>query len=726
MYFARRSTIVLALFAAAPAALESQDRLPTMPGYAQFAQVAPLVNQVNQQINSQRVSNVTWLGDGSGIEYTVGGQGGRRFRYVFATRARSEIPFPTAGGRAAAEPAAAQGSCSQFVDRGRQAESELSPDGTRLAVYRDRNLYLATPADCRAANGTAITTDGSVKDRIKYGTASWVYGEELEQTSAFWWSPDSKKLAYYRFDESRIPDYYLQVGQTGIYDTVDVEAYPKTGYPNPVVDLFVYDVATKKSTRIDVRDGKPFTNDVVGHYVYNVAWTPDSREITFNRKNRRQNVLELTFCDPTGGKCRVVVREEWPTGWLENHTLEDDMIWLADGQRFLWTSHRNGFENYYLYDRSGKLLNSVTQNVADLAKSDEGLLQAGEGAFKLDEMAGILWYTARDGGNYMKVQLHRVGLDGRNDKRVTDTAFTHTINISPDGKYFVDIAQTHDVPPITRVIDREGNVVVELARADAGAIEKAGLRKTEMFTFLSADGKTRLHGTIKFPSNFDPMKKYPALLSVYGGPNFTSVTESFASPSTIAEFGFLTLTVDTRASKGQGHKLLDDLYLKLGIPEIDDMAAAVRWLASRPYFDAARVGIFGTSYGGYASLMALLRYPSVFAAASSSSPVTDWRNYDTIYTERYMWIPQENAAGYDAGSTNTYAGALKGDLLLYYGSADNNVHPNNTMQMVRALQAARKHFELQVGPDQGHTPVDQQRMLEFFIENLKMKSVERD
>jgi dipeptidyl-peptidase-4 len=717
MAFVRRASVAFGLVF--PAMAFAQDRLPTMPGYAQFARMAPVIGQVNQQIATSRVGGIAWVP--GGVEYTVGGQSGKRYRYTFATKTKTEIPFA----QARPQPNALKDDCGNEIDRGRQAEAVLSPDKSRLAVSRDRNLYITSASDCRLASGSPITTDGSVKNRIKYGTASWVYGEELEQTTAFWWSPDGKKLAYYRFDESKIPDYYLQVGQTGIYDTLDIEAYPKTGYPNPVVELYVYDVATRKSTRIDVRDGKPFTNDVVGHYVYNVAWTPDGREITFNRKNRRQNILELTFCDPSSGKCRAVVREEWLTGWLENHTLEDDMIWLSDGQRFLWTSHRNGYENYYLYDRSGRMINAVTSNMADLAKSDEGLLQLGEGAFNVDEKSNTLWYTARDGGNYMKVQLHRVGLDGKNDRRLTDTAFLHFVNISPDGKYFVDIAQTHDMPPITRLVDRDGAIVAELARADANAIEKAGLRKVELFTFLAADGKTTLHGTIAYPSNFDPAKKYPALLSVYGGPNFPAVSEAFTLPSSIAEFGFITLTLDTRASKGQGHRLLDDLYLKLGITEIDDMAAGVRSLASRPYFDASRVGIYGTSYGGYASLMALLRYPSVFAAASSSSPVTDWRNYDTIYTERYMWIPQENGKGYDAGSTVTYAPQLKGDLLLYYGSGDNNVHPNNTMQMVRALQVARKHFELQVGPDEGHTPVNQQRMLEFFIESLRMRSVER-
>jgi dipeptidyl-peptidase 4 len=725
MKFARPVLVCAATLAVIPASLRSQDRLAQMPGAARFQQMAPVYGQVNQQIAASRVSGIVWTPGGRGLDYSVGG---RSYHFDFATRKSLEVaPNSTTrperpGGSTGPLPSVS--ACVGSRERGRQFESALAPDGSRLALYRDRNLYLTTPGDCGGGKAVALTTDGSAKTRIKYGTASWVYGEELEQSTAFWWSPDSKKLAYYRFDESRIPDYYLQIGQTGIYDTIDVEAYPKTGFPNPIVDVFVYDVNTAQTTRIDVRDGMAFANEAVGHYVYNVAWTPDSRELTFNRKNRRQNILELAGCDPTSGKCHAIIREEWPTGWIENHDVDDDMQWLSDGQRFLWTSHRNGYENFYLYDRTGKLINAVTGNQADLVKSDEGP----DSFLRVDEKAGQLWYTARDGGSFLKVQLHRVGLDGRNDKRLTDTAFAHIVNVSPDGKYFVDVAQTHDQPPVTRLVDADGKVVAELAHADTTALSRAGLHKVEMFTFLAGDGTTRLHGEIAYPSNFDPTKKYPALLSVYGGPNFSAntPTERFSIGSTTAEYGFLILTLDTRATKGQGHKVLDDLYLKLGITEIDDMAAGVKALWDRPYFDKTRVGIFGTSYGGYASLMAILRYPEVFAAASSSSPPTDWRNYDTIYTERYMWIPQEAARAYDAGSTITYAPNLKGALLLYYGTADNNVHPNNSVQMVRALQSARKHFELQIGPDQGHSGVNTARMMEFFIQNLKMKLVPVD
>ena len=574
---------------------------------------------------------------------------------------------------------------------------------------------------------TQITTDGSEKDRIKYATASWVYGEELNQTTAMWWSPDSRKLAYYRFNEKDVPDYYLQVEQTKLYSRMDVEAYPKAGQPNPVVDLFVYDMAAKKSVRIDVRDGKPFQNDVVGHYVYNVAWSPDGRELLFNRTNRKQNVLELVAADPRSGQCRVVLREEWPT-WVENTPT---MFFLEDGRRFIWESERNGWRNFYLYDLGGKLITPLTSHTSFEAAA----------LVKVDQAAGVMFYTARDGDNHLKLQLHRVGLDGKGNVRLTDPAFHHTVGscmpraratrgvppddgacgISPDNSYFVDVYQTHSVPPATRLVDAtRGQVVAEVASSDMTRFEALGLKKAEMFTYLAADGRTTLRGIISFPSNFDPSGRYPALVAVYGGPASASSTarETFVLPNATTEYGFVVLNLDSRAAPGMGKRVLDSIYLKLGLTEIDDMAAGVRALWDRPWLDRTRVGIHGTSYGGYASAMCLLRHPDVFAAASASSPVTAWHHYDSIYTERYMWVPEENKEGYEVGSAMKYADKLRGRLLIYYGTADNNVHPTNSLQLIEALQGAGKSFEVQVGPDAGHSGVRPDRMMEFFIENL--------
>ena len=593
------------------------------------------------------------------------------------------------------------------------------------ATHRDRNIYLSA-AD--GSNPQAITTDGGVAARIKYGTASWVYGEELEQVTAMWWSPDSTKLAYYRFDEKAVPDFYVTLNQTQLQTTVDTEAYPKAGVPNPIVDLFVYDVATRQSVKLDVRDGKPFDNTVVGHYVYRVRWSPDGAELLFLRTNRRQNIMELAAANPSTGACRVVVREEWPTGWLNE---DPRLVFLKDGRRFIWESQRTGWNNFYLYDLSGKLIAPLTTHTT----FESGTL------IQIDEASGVLFYTARDGDNPLKLQLHRVALDGTGDRRLTDPAYHHLVGgcisgvharfgqptptapcgVSPDSKYFVDIYQTHDTPAATRVADaKTGQTVAELAAADLTKFEDLGLKKTEMFTFTAADGATKLRGLIQFPSTFDPSKKYPALVIVYGGPEFTANTarETFVAPSALAELGFLVLTLDSRAIPGLGKRTLDAVYMKLGQGEIDDMAEGVKALWTRPYFDKTRVGIFGTSYGGYTSLIELLRHPEVFAAASASSPATDWRQYDTIYTERYMWMPQENAAGYDAASAITYARDLKGRLLLYYGTADNNVHPSNTLQLIKALQDAGKSFDLQVGPDRGHSAINQDRMMEFFMQNL--------
>jgi dipeptidyl-peptidase 4 len=320
----------------------------------------------------------------------------------------------------------------------------------------------------------------------------------------------------------------------------------------------------------------------------------------------------------------------------------------------------------------------------------------------------------------MKLQLHRVGLDGKGDKRLTDPAFHHTVDIAPDGKHFIDMAQTHDSPPATRLVDAEGRVVEELAKSDATKFDQLGLKRVELIKYKAADGGADLYGLLHFPSNFDPNKKYPLLVNVYAGPATNGARETFTPPNSITEYGFLVATLDSRSAGGRGKKFLDGTYMKLGVVEMDDQAAGVKSLWNRPYVDKNRVGIFGTSYGGYASAMCLLRHPDVFQAASASSAVTSWHHYDTIYTERYMWIPQENKEGYDAGNAMSHVDKLKGRLMIYYGTADNNVHPNNSMQLIQALQRAGKSFEVQVGPDVGHSGIRQDRMMEFFIENLAL------
>ena len=696
----------------------AQDRLKTMPGYDRYQKMA---GQLTGAVRSGELA-VTWSADGASLEYA---RDGKRHRYDLASRQSTILgDAPLDAGRGGRGGRGGQGA----PERGRQYASADSPDGKLRAVYNegDRNLHLvevATGAD------TPLTSDGSRERRIKYGTASWVYGEELGQRTAMWWSPDSRRLAFYRFDESPVADYYLQLSQTKLQSEVDTEAYPKAGTANPIVDLLIYDTATGRTTTVDVRSGKPFDNDAVGHYVYRVQWSADGRELLFHRTNRRQNVLELAAANPESGALRVVLREEWPTGWVENNPT---MVFLKDGRRFIWESERNGWANFYLYDLSGRLIAPLTTHTTFEAA----------GLVKVDEAAGLVFYTARDGDNHLKLQLHRVGLDGTGHARLTDPKYHHTVGscmppgtagggggrggsgascgIAPDNRHFADVYQTHDTPPATRLVDATGSVVAELAASDLSKFHELGLKKAELFTYKSADGSTTLHGLIQFPSNFDPSRRYPVLIPVYGGPASAGNTarETFVTPTATTEYGFLVVNLDSRSAPGRGKRTLDRIYLKLGQAEIDDLAEGVKALGARPYVDRARVGMYGTSYGGYAAVMSLLRYPNLYAAASASSPVTSWRHYDTIYTERYMWIPQENASGYEAGSAMTYAKDLKGRLMLYYGTADNNVHPSNMMQLIAALQSAGKSFDVQVGPDRGHSGINADRMMEFFLEHL--------
>jgi dipeptidyl-peptidase-4 len=668
--------------------LGAQDRLQSMPGHARYRAMAPTLD------TGFRSGAVTarWAADSKTFEYRLRGT---RLRYDIARRTVDTVPPPPATAQALGGP-----------DRGRQSLDAWAPDSSRRAFHRDHNVFLA---DRTGGQEQPLTTDGSAQRRIKYGTASWVYGEELYQSTAMWWSPDGTRLAFYRFDETRVSDFRLQTGQTTVEGSLAVEAYPKAGTPNPVVDVLVHDLRTGRTIPLDVRGGAVFADDVVGHYVYGISWSRDGTEILLHRTNRRQNIMELAACDPSSGRCRTVVREQWLASWTENRAT---MHWLDDGRRFIWESERSGFRNYYLYDLNGTQLATLTRHPVEVA-----------GLVKVDERAGMLWYYARTGDNYMKYQLHRVRLDGTGDVRLTDPAFHHTASVSPDGRWYTDVAQAHDVLPTTTLRRANGAAVAVIANSDITALTRAGVRAVRRMEFLAADGTTRLFGMISVPSDFDPAKRYPVLMSVYTGPSTNGASEVYAPPTALAELGFLVVTLDTRSAIGLGKRTLDALYLKLGQTEVDDLAAAARHLGTMPYVDARRIGLMGVSYGGYASVMGLLRYPQLFAAAAAQSAVTSWNHYDTIYTERYMGMLQENPSGYTQGSAMTHAHALTGRLMIYYGTADDNVHPNNAMQLIQALQAAGKSFDVQVGPDEGHSALNTDRLMEFFIEALILRGV---
>jgi dipeptidyl-peptidase-4 len=710
--------VVLAL---APACALAQSRLKTLPAYEHYERMS---REIPGAVKYGRLS-VTWQDDGAAFEYL---RDGRRYRYDIASATTTDLgpverPRPpenaTAHDAPPGEHTTPPTSHSpppppppppppERPRRGRQHTSSVAPDGQLKAFYRDRNLWLSDPD---GANERALTTDGSDATRVKYGTANWVYGEELFQNTAIWWSPDSRRVAFYRFDESRLQDYYLALDQTRIQSRMDVEPYMKAGTPNPVVDVLIHDRETGATVTADVRDGQPFTDGVTGHYVYGVEWSADSTQLLFRRTNRLQNIMEFCACDPESGACRVVVREEWLPSWVEN---SPPLRFLQDGKRFLWISERTGWRNLYLYHLSGELLATLTSHEFEADR-----------IVRVDEERGEVDYLARSGDNPLKLQLHRVGLDGRGNRRLTDPAFHHGVSVAPDGRHFIDVAETHNTPPVTRLMDSEGRCLAELAASDVTKFERLGLKPAELLRFKAADRETDLYGLLHRPSFFDSARKYPLLVNVYAGPGTSAARETFQAPTVSAELGFLVASFDSRSADGRGKRALDAIYGKFGIVEIDDQAAGVRALCDRPYVDSGRVGVLGLSYGGTASALCLLRYPDVFHAACASSAVTDFRNYDTIYTERYLGLPQDKQAAYDAACVLTYAGNLKGRLMLFYGTADDNVHPSNSLQLIQALQKAGKSFDVQVGPDQGHTALGRERMLEFFVEALRPEGPSR-
>ncbi len=585
--------------------------------------------------------------------------------------------------------------------RGRQAASTTSPNGDWVASCDGYNVWLKQNSTGKT---TPVTTNGSQSARIKFGTASWVYGEELGQREAMGFSPDNRYLWFYRFDESKVIDFPTLERQLEWQPSVSYEPYPLAGAPNPVVDVWVYDLQTGATTTVPVRPG-PFDAGV-GHLVYSIRWADTPGTLMFLRLDRIQSTSELCSYNMNSRALEVLDREHVEAGWVEPTGIQDYASGAVKGKMLL-RSEASGFYNWFWLDLKKNQRAPITALPVDVQR-----------LMRLDTGKKLLFFTAAGAKNPMRHQLWSVKFDGSGLRQLTSDDFYHSVSVSPSGDYFADIAETTYQAPKLSVAKSDGTVIKELARS---VVPKTYENCAEMMLVATSDGKDAVYVRVNKPVPFDPTKKYPVLMSVYGGPGLPSgqaPADRFATPNAINAMGFATIDVWGRGEEGRGRVFRQAIFRRLGQLEIDDMATAAMSARRFTWIDSTKVAIEGTSYGGYAALMSILRYPDVFAAACACSAVTDWRHYDSVYTERYMGMPDDNAEGYRLGAATTYASNLKGSLMLYYGSGDDNVHPTNTMQMIRALQRAQKFFEVQVGPDQGHSAVSRTRMMEFFTQRL--------
>jgi dipeptidyl-peptidase-4 len=644
-------------------ASEARGGLKQLPGYDRYQEVRSSLNQL--AVGGQ-IRDLEWGQDE--LRFT---KDAKRYRVDLT----SYVLEPVVEDQAEHEERRGRRWSRGGLARGRQRDRETSPDGARVAVSRDFNVYLE---DADGHNPQAITTDGQRK--LRYGTASWVYGEELSQRDAMWWSPDSRYLVFYRFDERQVPDFHLLDDLTERYTQVLVEGYPKPGYPNPVVDLMVHDTQTGETRRLDVGSDQD-------QYVYRVSFAPDQATLLFSRTNRRQDVLQIIAVDVGTGQSHVVLTERQDT-WQDNLP---EMRFLSDGQRFIWETEQTGWRQYELRHLDGRKLATLTQGDFPVRAIEH-----------VDEDAGVLYYTAFGGQSPLNGQLFRVDLDGTNRRRLTQEPSNHSVRMSPDARHFVTTYETVDQPPLTALYTVEGERLATLAQSDTSRMDQLGLTTPELFKFMADDGKTELYGTLYKPTDFDPNRKYPLVVRVYGGPFSQGLHNVFRGADASCELGFLVARLENRGTVNRGKAFESATYLGLGSVDLDDQAAGVRYLTQRPYVDGDRVGIIGHSYGGYMAALAILRYPQLFHAAVATSAVTDWRNYDSIYTERYMRTPEENQEGYRRGSCLEYVDALQGKLLLMHGMVDDNVHPANLWQLAAALQREGKPFDMKLYPDRGH------------------------
>jgi dipeptidyl-peptidase-4 len=550
----------------------------------------------------------------------------------------------------------------------------FSPDGRMIGFVRNNDMYVF---DLKSERERRLTSDGGPK--ILNGRLDWVYQEELYgrgNFEAYWWSPDSTMLAYLRLDENPVRDFVV-VDHIPYPQTVEVSSYPRAGDPNPVVQLGVINASGGSTRWIDTYKYQP--SDFL---IVRVTWTPDGRKVVYQAQNREQTFLDLNFADARDGKSNTVLHET-SKAWVG---INDNPNFLKDGS-FLWQSERNGWNHFYHYSADGKLLRQITDGRWEVSSFED-----------LDEDNGFLYFAGTE-HSPIAPQAYRVKLDGSGLTRITTGEGSHRVALSPDLKLFIDNWSDLNTPTQTRLYDNSGKLVRVISENKAEALQQYKLGKAELLQVKTRDGFPMEAMMIK-PPDFDPTKKYPVLEFTYSGPHAPQVRNAWGSTTymwhqLMAQKGYIIWVCDNRTASGKGLESTWPVYRNFGELELRDLEDGLSWLKSQPYVDGDRIGIWGWSYGGFMTSYALTHSKS-FRVGIAGGTVSDWRNYDTIYTERYMGTPQNNPEGYKKSSPVHVAKDLHGKLLLIHGAIDDNVHMQNTIQFVYELQKAGKQFELMV------------------------------
>ncbi len=586
---------------------------------------------------------------------------------------------------------------------GEEKDPVFAPNGRRIAFTRGNDLYAIDLTNDYPE--TRLTTTGC--DTVLNGILDWVYMEELftrGDVRAHWWSPDGERLAFLEFRESPVPTFPI-VDQIPVHATATFQRYPKAGDPNPVVRVGMVPAKGGPVTWTDVD-----TED--DSYVARVYWTGDGKAVAIETLNRAQDHWTLKFADAATGKSRTVMEESAPT-WVN---ITDACHYYGRKQQFLLASERDGHHHLYLFGVDGKPIRQVTRGNWEVADLEF-----------VAEKKGRVYFTANE-GDVLERHFYRVDEDGKNLKRITTDEGTHDAIVSPDGKYFVDTYSSHKRATRIAVHVIDGKRLFEIADQWTPEIAAMPIPTPEFFT-IDQGGNT-FQCRLWKPLDFNATRKYPVIVYVYGGPHSQVVRKVWTRHDLwhayMASEGYLVFSIDNRGSAGRGKAWEEHVLKRLGTVELEDQLAGLDYLKTLPYVDGDRIGIWGWSYGGTMTLNAMFKAPDVFKAGVSVAPVSDWRLYDTIYTERYMKHPHDNETGYKEAAAVTHAPGLRNELLLMHGDADDNVHVQNSIALVRALIDAGKDFDFMVYPQKEHGisgSADRthlyRKMTEFFDRHLR-------